>query len=65
MAKIEIQTDNENVNDIIEFYKSEERKVIIKLNGVTSFKCRASFIEKFLIPNVEKLDSNEAFVENW
>jgi hypothetical protein len=65
LAKIEIQTNNENFNDIIEFYEAEERKVIIKVNGVTSFKCRASFIEKFLIPNVEKLDSNEAFVENW
>lgn len=53
--------------NIIEFYKSktEERKAIIKMNDKISFKCRLAFVEKALIPNINDIEGNGSFVENW
>lgn len=51
----------------IEFYKSktEERKAVIKKNGVISFKCRLAFAEKALLPNISNIEGDSSFVENW
>lgn len=51
----------------IEFYKSktEERKAVIKKNGEISFKCRLAFAEKALLPNIENIEGDSSFVENW
>ncbi|MBE6852548.1 MAG: DUF4340 domain-containing protein [Ruminococcus sp.] len=65
MASVVLSYNNGKEKETVEFYETDENKVIIKKNGVTSFRCRSSFVEKALIPNILKLQGNEEFVTNW
>lgn len=51
--------------DVIEFYRLNDRKCVIVHNGVPSFACRSSFLDKSLLPNIENIDGSEDFVTNW
>lgn len=48
----------------LEFYEAEGRKLIIKVNGKVSFKCRASFLDT-LKANMDKFNTSEEFSYEW
>lgn len=51
--------------DTVEFYRIDDRKSVIVHNGVPSFSCRTSFLEKSLLPNIANINGEEDFVTNW
>lgn len=63
IAKITVETQNDMKTDV-EFYESNDRKVIMKVNGKVSFKCRSSFIDT-LKSNIDKFGTGEEFSNEW
>lgn len=63
-ADITITIVHDYGKDVIEFIKSDDRKSIIKLNGVTSFKCRTAYTAR-LIENAEHLLNGEDIISTW
>jgi hypothetical protein len=51
--------------DVVEFYRIDDRKTVIVHNGVPSFACRTSFLEKSLLPNIANVNGDDDFVTNW
>ena len=51
-------------NDTIEFYPTENRRTIIRLNGVTSFTCKTAYLDR-LIENIGKFENGEDLITNW
>lgn len=50
--------------DVVEFIKSDNRKSVIRVNGVTSFKCRSAYTDR-LIENLDHLLANEDIIDTW
>ena len=63
LAKISVETQVGKKTEL-EFYKDEGRKLIIKVNGVTSFKCRDSYLN-VLKENMDIFDSEKSFTVEW
>lgn len=51
-------------NDTIEFYPTENRRTIIRLNGITSFTCKTAYLDR-LIENIGKFENGEDLITNW
>lgn len=51
--------------DIFEFYRTDDRKVVIVHNGVPSFACRSSFLDNCLLPNIKNVNGDEDFITSW
>ena len=65
LVSCKLTYNNGKPAETIEFYEAENRKVIIKKNGETCFKCRSSFVEKALLPNIANISGDTDFVTNW
>lgn len=65
LASFTLKYNNGNPDETIEFFRAENKKLIIKKNGETCFKCRSSFADKALLPNIENIDGEGGFVTNW
>lgn len=65
LVSCKLTYNNGKPAETIEFYEAENRKVIIKKNGETCFKCRSSFVEKALLPNISNISGDTDFVTNW
>ncbi len=63
-ADIKITIAHSFGTDVIEFIPSEDRKSIIRVNGVTSFKCRTVYADR-LIENLNHLLNGEDIVTTW
>lgn len=62
-VKIVFTKDNGEVYNL-EFYKVENRQTIIKYNGVTSYKCRTTYVDR-LLSNLELLPTKGKLVMVW
>ncbi len=62
-VKIVFTKDNGEVYNL-EFYKVENRQTIIKYNGITSYKCRTTYVDR-LLSNLELLPSKGELVMIW
>lgn len=65
LVSCKLTYNNGKPAETIEFYEAENRKVIIKKNGETCSKCRSSFVEKALLPNISNISGDTDFVTNW
>lgn len=65
IASFKLSYNNGNADELIEFYAADNKEVIIKKNGVTSFKCRSAFTDKALLPNITNIEGDKEFVTNW
>lgn len=48
----------------MEFYNAENRQTIIKVDGITSYKCRTTYVER-LLSNLALLDGTDEIVLSW
>ena len=64
-ASFKLTYNNGNPDETIEFYAAEGNKMIIKKDGVTSFRCRASFVERSLLPNIAAVEGDADFITIW
>lgn len=64
IVSINIETQDGEASQKVEFYETDSKKVLISVNGSPCFKCRAAYVD-LLIDNLEKFDTNEEFVMNW
>ncbi len=65
LASVTITKTDGSPAENIEFYQAENNKVIIKKDGKVCFKCRASYVQKSLLPNIENVNGDSDFVTNW
>lgn len=65
LASFELKYNNGSPDELIEFYEADNNRVIIKKNGITSFRCRMAFVEKALLPNIANIEGESDFVTNW
>ena len=65
IASFSLKYNNGHADEKIEFYEGPDRKVIIKKDGETCFRCRSSFTEKSLLPNISNINGESDFVVNW
>lgn len=63
-ADVTVKVKNEYGTDVVEFIRSEDRMSIIRLNGVTSFRCRTAYTDR-LIENLERLLNGEDIIVTW
>ncbi|MGN0642087.1 MAG: DUF4340 domain-containing protein [Huintestinicola sp.] len=63
-ANITLTIKNDYGTDVIEFIESTDRMSVIRLNGVTSFRCRTAYTAR-LIENLEHLLNNEEIIDTW
>ena len=64
-AKVSIVKNNELDDEIIEFYETDTRKLLIRKNGVTIAKCSKAFIDNALAPNLDLIEAEDEFITNW
>lgn len=64
IASINLETQDGNTVQNVEFYEADGTKVLISVNGTPCFKCRRSYVD-LLIENLAKFDTTEEFVMNW
>lgn len=64
-ASFKLTYNNGNPDETIEFYAAEGNRVIIKKDGVTCFKCLASFVERSLLPNIAAVEGDADFITIW
>lgn len=62
VAVVTIKSDKGT--DVIEFIPSEERKTIIRVNGVVSFKCATAYVDT-LLSNLELVKQGKDIVTTW
>ncbi len=63
-ADIKLTIKNSYGTDVLEFIKSEDRMSVIRLNGVTSFRCRTAYTMR-LIENLDRLLDGEKIIDTW
>ncbi|MBQ8781430.1 MAG: DUF4340 domain-containing protein [Oscillospiraceae bacterium] len=51
-------------DDTLEFYPTENRRTIIRLNGVTSFTCKTAYAER-LLENLHRFENGEELIASW
>ncbi len=61
-VKVEIITADSK--DTLEFYPIENRRTIIRLNGVSSFTCKTAYADR-LAENILKFSKGEEIITNW
>ncbi|MBR6599976.1 MAG: hypothetical protein IKK88_06715, partial [Oscillospiraceae bacterium] len=65
IATIIIEKNDGSEKESVEFFEADDREVIIRKNGKVSFKTRASYVNKALLPNIKNIDTDAEFVTNW
>lgn len=65
IAAIIIEKNDGSEKESVEFFEADDREVIIRKNGKVSFKTRASYVNKALLPNIKNIDTDAEFVTNW
>lgn len=63
-ADAKIIIEHTSGTDTIEFIPSEDRKSIVRINGVESFKLRTAYTDR-LTENLDKLLSGEEIIVTW
>lgn len=63
-ADITVTIETEIGKDVIEFINSENRMSVIRLNGVTSFRCRTAYVTR-LAENLHHLLDGEEIITTW
>ncbi|MDR0946254.1 MAG: DUF4340 domain-containing protein [Ruminococcus sp.] len=54
----------EDINDTIEFIPDENRRTIVRINGVPAFSLRTSYVDR-LIQNTNAIVSGEDIISSW
>ncbi|MDR0943273.1 MAG: DUF4340 domain-containing protein [Ruminococcus sp.] len=54
----------EDIDDTLEFIHSDNRRTIVKYNGVTSFKIKTSYVNR-LIDNIKLYNEGKPIVTTW
>lgn len=62
IVSIDIRT--KDGGDLIEFLPSEGRKVIIRMNGKSVYKCTSAYVDR-LIDNANRYQNGDPLIENW
>ena len=66
ICKISIERNDEFDDETVEFYQGDDKSVIIKHNGVTSFVNRINYdYVNVLLDNIDRVDTDEEFVTVW
>lgn len=63
-AVLYFKTKNGKKEQEISFYRQDSYNCLITVNGVSSFKCRASFID-VLKENMELFNTDKEFIQTW
>ncbi len=63
-ATLYFKTKNGKKEQEICFYRQDDYNCLITINGVSSFKCRASFID-VLKENMELFGTDKEFIQTW
>lgn len=63
-ALITVAIKSATGDDTLEFYPTENRRTIIRLNGVTSFTCKTAYAER-LLENLHKFEKGEEIISSW
>lgn len=63
-ADVTVTVKTELGTDVVEFVRSEDRMSVIRLNGVTSFRCRTAYADR-LIENLGHLLNGEDIITTW
>lgn len=63
VAEINVETQDGKKTEL-KFYRDEGRKLIITVNGVTSFKCRDAYLN-VLTGNMDIFDTEKNFTVEW
>lgn len=65
IVKITLKRQDGQEGETVEYYRGENRKTIIKHNGVTSFACRSTFLD-VMLDNIERAaEGDEELVTVW
>ncbi len=66
ICRISIERNDEFDDETVEFYQGDDKSVIIKHNGVTSFVNRINYdYVNVLLDNIDRVDTDEEFVTVW
>lgn len=66
ICKVTIKRNDEFDDETVEFYKGEDKTIIIKHNGVTSFINRINYdYTNVLLENIDKAETDEDFSQTW
>lgn len=63
LLTIDVKTKDDG-GDLIEFMPSDGRKAIIRLNGKSTYKCAAAYVDR-LVKNLELFENGEDIITNW
>ncbi len=63
-AMLYFRTHNGSKEQEICFYRQDAFNCLMTVNGVPSFRCRASYIDAFL-ENMDRFDTDEDFITTW
>ncbi len=61
---VSIKITTSRGEDLIEFIPSDSRKAIIRLNGKTTYKCAAAYVDR-LMSNLELFKNGEKIIATW
>ena len=62
--RLTITISSSTGQDVIEFIPDQNRKSVIRVNGKTSYKCAAAYVDR-LIKNMELFENGEDIVSDW
>ncbi len=63
-AMITVAIKSATGDDTLEFFPTENRRTIIRLNGVTSFTCKTAYAER-LVENLHRFENGEEIISSW
>ena len=63
-AYLTVTIENDMGTDVIEFAESADRMSVIRLNGVTSFRCRTAYAQR-LSENLRRILEGEKVITTW
>jgi hypothetical protein len=59
-----VHIKGEDIDDKLEFIKAEDRRTIIRFNGVVSLKCKTTFVDR-LIDNIALYNAGQPIITTW
>lgn len=66
ICSVEIKRNDEFDDETVEFYRGDNKNVIIKHNGVTSFINKINYdYVNVLLDNIDRVSTDEEFVQIW
>ncbi len=66
ICSLKIERNDEFEDETVEFYQGEDKTVIIKHNGVTSFINKINYdYVNVLLKNIDKVNTDEEFITVW